>query len=97
VSEAAPPEHSPVRTMKRNFILLYASAIAMTQPSFANDITVLTQSENGRSSATIMQSGPGEQKPVFDLKSGPGYVIVQQRGQNSRAVIIQGKGAPDER
>lgn len=97
MSEAAPPEHNPGRNMKRNLILLYASAIAMTQPSFASEITVVTQSETGRSSATIMQSGPGEQKPVFDLKSGPGYVIVKQRGQNSRAVIIQGKGAPEER
>ena len=83
--------------MKRTLILILASAIAMTQPSFATEITIVTQSANGRSSATIMQSGPGEQKPVYDLKSGPGYVIVKQRGQNSRAVIIQGTGAPEER
>ncbi len=82
--------------MKRSLITLSASAIAMTQ-TFANEITVVTQSETGRSTATIMQSGPGEQKPAFDLRAGPGYVIVKQRGQSSRAVIIQGNGVSDDR
>lgn len=83
--------------MKRTVFSLIASLVLMTQPSFAREITVVTESANGRSSATIMQSGPGEQNPTYDVRSGPGYVIVKQRSPNSRAVIIQGVGGPDER
>ncbi|PPD46113.1 MAG: hypothetical protein CTY15_01670 [Methylocystis sp.] len=83
--------------MKSRLLTLFASAIAMT-PTFANEITVVTESAKGRSTATIMQSGPaGEQKPALDVQSGPGYVIVKQRGQSSRAVIFQGNGATDGR
>lgn len=83
--------------MKLSLLTLFVSSIAMTY-TYANEITVVTESDMGRSTATIMQSGPGgEQKPAFDVRSGPGYVIVKQRGQNSRAVIIQGGGMSDER
>lgn len=67
------------------------SLIAMSQQARANGLSVVQESDEGQSSATIVQTTPGEKSAEFDVKSGPGYVIVRQRSSNSRAVIIQGQ------
>lgn len=78
-------------------ILYCMGLIAMTQQSHATGVSVVSESNGSHSSATIVQTTPGEKSPSFDIESGPGYVIVKQRGANSRAVIIQGTGVPQEK
>ncbi len=76
----------------RRFIILLWSSIAMTGSSAAEGVntTIVTRSDNGNSHAEIIQTGPKDDKPVIQTRKGPGYVIIEQRSKNNRAVIIQG-------
>ena len=75
--------------MGRVLLFLSSSIIAMTGTGAAEETTIVTRSENGRSYAEITQSGPTQDRPVVTTKRGPGYVVIEQRSKNSRAVIIQ--------
>jgi hypothetical protein len=79
--------------MTRTFAssLLFLSAVA--QPLSAREISIVSETELGRSTTTIVQTTPGEKSLEFDVKSGPGYVIIRQRDKNGGAVVIQGVGA----
>jgi hypothetical protein len=74
--------------MRRVVVFLW-STIAMTGTGFAEETTIVTRSHNGSSYAEITQSGSAQEKPVVTTREGPGYVIIEQRSKNSRAVIIQ--------
>ncbi|WP_457795790.1 hypothetical protein [Methylocystis sp. S23] len=76
---------------------LLASLIAPAERAHAAGVTIVAESDGGQNTATVIQTTPGEKSPQFDVKSGPGYVIVRQRGTNSRAVIIQGDGDRQEK
>jgi hypothetical protein len=76
----------------RRFIILLWSGIAMTGSSTAESVntTIITRSVNGNSHAEIIQTGPKDDEPVVQTRRGPGYVIIEQRSKNNRAVIMQG-------
>jgi hypothetical protein len=63
--------------------------ISMKQHTFANEINVVSESNNSRSSVTVIQTSPGDGKTETQIESGPGRVVVKQQGRNSSAVIIQ--------
>lgn len=71
------------------FAVFAWSVFAMVETGCAAESTV-TRSDRGGNHAEIIQSGPEEGKPSVEIKEGPGYVIIEQRSKNNRAVIIQG-------
>jgi hypothetical protein len=73
----------------RRFVVFVWSTVAMTGTGFPGDTTIITGSHNGNSYAQIIQSGPGQEKPVVTTRKGPGYVVIEQRSQNTSAVIVQ--------
>jgi hypothetical protein len=64
----------------------------MTGSSAAEGVstTIVTRSDSGGNHAEIIQTGPKDDEPVIQARRGPGYVVIEQRSKNSRAVIIQG-------
>lgn len=79
--------------MARVFVFA-CSALALAGDSSAAETTTVTRSANGNH-ATIIQSGPKDDKPAVEIRKGPGYVVLEQRSNNNRAVIIQDEGADE--
>lgn len=72
------------------FFIFACGALAMTGSGSAEETTTVTRSSGGNH-ATIIQSGPRDDKPAVEIRRGPGYVAVEQRSKRNRAVIIQGE------
>ena len=79
----------------QRFAFALCSTIAMTGSGLAENTTIVTQSDNGRSYAKIVQTGPKDDSPVVETRAGPGYVFIEQHCKHSRALIIQGTGRKD--
>lgn len=74
--------------------LFACSAFALAANGAASETTTVTQSTDGNH-ATIVQSGPQDDKSVVEIRKGPGFVVLEQRSNSNRAVIIQGKSADE--
>jgi hypothetical protein len=74
----------------RRVAIILGSAIAMTTTSIhAEQTTIVSSSQNGRNHATVTQTGSEPGKSKVEVRSGPGYVIIQQSGSNNRTEIFQ--------
>lgn len=73
--------------MKRIVAALFMSLFVMNHHAVARDVMVISGVDSVQSSARI-QITPGEKMLELDLRSGPGYVIVRQRGLTGGTVII---------
>ncbi len=61
----------------------------MKQHTSANEINVVSESNDSRSSVTITQTSRGDSTAETQIESEPGRIVVRQQGRNSSAVIIQ--------
>jgi hypothetical protein len=72
--------------MVRHFSWLgfVAASIAAAQT------VVTTRSDHGTNRAVVIQGGPkADGQPQTTVRKGPGYVIIEQRSNGNRAVIMQ--------
>lgn len=76
--------------MKRKAAILIASLFALTAQAGARDVNSVSQWETTtQSTATIIQTTPGENRIELHMRAGPGYVIVRQRGVNGESMTIR--------
>lgn len=74
----------PVMRTTRVLIVLWAAL-----GPCAADSVVTTRSDHSGNHAIIMQSTSGTTSPMATIRKAPGFVIIEQRGDANRAVIIQ--------
>lgn len=74
-----------------NLGLIAPALLALVQAPAAGEAAIVAQSlSSGDTAAAVIQTTPGERSPALEIDSGPGYVIVRQRGSRGHAVIYQG-------
>lgn len=71
-------------------IALVCGIVAAAATAFASETVVVTRSDHGSNHALVIQSGPRDDKPVAQVRKGPGYAVIEQNSNRNRAVIIQG-------
>ncbi len=74
--------------MSRSFTFAWSIAALAGAAAVAAQ-TIVTRSQHGGNYAEIIQTGPKDDQPTVETRSGPGWVSVEQRGQHNRAFIMQ--------